>query len=75
MQCLSCDMCSSILSLKFFIYCKYHSACREHRDQRMCQVVAYKRIERGKSLTIRPKKESRSLTGGGQLLEVPTIRL
>ena len=44
-------------------------------DQRMHQVVAYKRIERGKSLTLRPKKWSWSITGGGQLLEVQTVRL
>ena len=29
----------------------------------------------GKSLTVRPKKRSRSLTGDGRLLEVPTVRL
>ena len=46
------------------------------RDQRMRQVVAYKRLEKnGKSLTVRPKKWSRSLTGDGRLLEVPTVRL
>ena len=46
------------------------------RDQRMRQVVAYKRLEKnGKLLTVRPKKWSRSLTGGGRLLEVPTVRL
>ena len=29
----------------------------------------------GKSLTVRPKKWSWSLTGGGRLPEVPTLRL
>ena len=29
----------------------------------------------GQSLTIRPKKRSPMLTGGGCLLEVPTVRL
>ena len=29
----------------------------------------------GKSLTVRPKKWSQLLTGGGRLLEVPTVRL
>ena len=29
----------------------------------------------GKSLTVRPKKWSRSPTGGGRLLEVPTVML
>ena len=29
----------------------------------------------GKSLTVRPKEWSWSLTGGGPFLEVPTVRL
>ena len=29
----------------------------------------------GKSLTVKPKNWSRSFTGGGRLLEVPTVRL
>ena len=29
----------------------------------------------GKSLTVRPKKWSRPRTGGGRLLEVPTVRI
>ena len=41
----------------------------------MSQVVAYKEVNNGKSLTVRLKKWSRSLTGGGCLLEVPTVRL
>ena len=45
MQCLSYDTCNSILSLKFFVYSKKHSAHSEHRDQRMGQVVAYKRLK------------------------------
>ena len=62
--------------LKWFsLHPEHYSVHREHRNQRMHQVVSYKRIERGKSLTLRPKKWSRSLTGGGQLLEVPTVRL
>ena len=32
-------------------------------------------VNNGKSLTVRPKKWSRSLTAGGRLLEVPTIRI
>ena len=56
----------SMLLLKFFVYSKYHFAQSKHRDQRIRQeVVAFKR----------PKKWSRSLTGGGHLLEVPTVRL
>ena len=42
----------------------------------MRKVVAYKEVkDNGKSLTVMPKKWSRSLTGGGRLLEVPTVRL
>ena len=42
----------------------------------MRQVVAYKRLKKdGKSLTVRPKKWSRSLTGDGRLLDVSTVRL
>ena len=42
----------------------------------MRQVVAYKKLKNnGKLLTVRPKKWSRLLTGGGRLLEVPTGRL
>ena len=42
----------------------------------MHQVVAYKILKNnGKLLTVRPKKWSRLLTGGGHLLEVPTVRL
>ena len=59
-------MCISMLLLKFFVYFKYHFAQSRHRDQRIRQeVVVFKR----------PKKWSRSLTGGGRLLEVPTVRL
>ena len=36
----------------------------------MRQLVAY-----GKQLTVAPKKWSQSLTEGGRLLEVPTVRL
>ena len=45
MQCLSKDMCSSMLSLNFLVYSKYNSAPSENRDQRMHQVVAYKRLK------------------------------
>ena len=33
------------VSPKFFVYSKLHSAHSEHRDQRMRQVVAYKRLK------------------------------
>ena len=46
-----------------------------NRDQRMRQVVAYKVKNKGKSLTVRPGKRSRSLTGGGRLPDVLTVRL
>ena len=35
----------SMLSLKFFVYFKWHNAHCENRDQRMRQVVAYKRLK------------------------------
>ena len=38
-------MCSSMLSLKFFVYSKSHSAHSENRDQRMRQLVAYKGLK------------------------------
>ena len=42
----------------------------------MRQVVAYKRLKTIENQkTFRPKKLSRSLTGGGRLLDVPTVRL
>ena len=63
-------MCGSTMSLKVFIFSKEHSVHRKNREQRMRQLVAY-----GKHLTVRPKKWSRSLTEGGRLLEVPTVKL
>ena len=40
-------MCSSMLSLKFsVVYSKQHSARNEQKDQRMRQVVAYKRLKK-----------------------------
>ena len=45
-----------MLSLKFFIYSKYHSAHSVHRDQRMRQVVTYRRLKAMKNhYTFRPK--------------------
>ena len=53
-------MCVSMLLLKFLVYSKYHFAHSKHRDQRIRQeVVTFKK----------PKKWSRSLTGGGRLLD------
>ena len=40
----------------------------------MRQVVTYKRLDNEKSLTVRPRKRSRSLTEGGRLLEAPAVR-
>ena len=60
-----------MLSLKFFVYSNKKANIARDQSQRMSQVVAYKRL----ALTVRPKKWSRSLTGGGRLLEVPTVRL
>ena len=62
--------------LKFFVYSRQQSAHSEQRDQRMRQVVGYKRLKTIENQkTFRPKKLSRSLTGGGRLLDVPTVRL
>ena len=55
-QCLSYYMCSSMLSLKFLLYCKKHIANNEHRDQRMGQVVAYKRLKQSKIINRRTQK-------------------
>ena len=69
-------MCNSMLSLKFLVCSKYDSAYSENRDQRMRQVVGYKRLKTIENQkTFRPKKLSRSLTGGGRLLDVPTVRI
>ena len=65
--------CSSMLSLKFFVYSKYYSAHSENRDTPSGRLQEVK--NNGKSLTVRVKKWSRSLTEGGRLLEVPTVRL
>ena len=47
-------MCSSMLSLKFFVYSKYYSAQSEYRNQSMQQVVVYKKVKnRRKILTFR----------------------
>ena len=43
-----------MLSLKFFEYSKQHSAHSEQKDQRMRQVVAYKRLR--KSLSFQAQK-------------------
>ena len=60
-----------MLSLKFFVYSNKKANIARDQSQRMSQVVAYKRL----ALTVRPKKWSRPLTGGGRLLEVPAVRL
>ena len=49
---ISDAMCSSMLSLKLFVYSTSHSENRERRDQRIRQVVAYD----GTSLTVRPNQ-------------------
>ena len=41
----------------------------------MCRGCLLEVKNDGKSLTVAPKKWLRSLTGGGRLLEVPTVRL
>ena len=54
--------CSSMLSLKFFVYSKYYSAHSENRDTPSGRLQEVK--NNGKSLTVRVKKWSRSLTEG-----------
>ena len=50
-------MCGSMLSLKSFIYSKQQSAHSKHSDQRICQVVAHKRLKTpGKSLNLQAQK-------------------
>ena len=41
-------MCSSMLSLKFFVYSNERTENSENRDQRMHQVVAYKGLKEWK---------------------------
>ena len=48
----------------------------DHKDRGMCQVIAYKRLKIIENhQTFRPKKWLRLPTGGGHLLEIPTVRL
>ena len=49
-------MCSSILLLKFLAFSKQHSAHSEHREQRMRQVVAYKRLKTMENHSISAQK-------------------
>ena len=50
MQFLSYAMCSSMLSLKFFVYSKYYSAQSEYRNQSMQQVVVYKKVKNSRKI-------------------------
>jgi len=45
-----------MLSLKFLVYCKKHSAHNEHRDQRMPHMVAYKRLKQWKIVNNQAQK-------------------
>ena len=77
MQCLSYDTCSSMLSLKFFVFSNKHSAQSEHRDQKTCQVVVtYKKLKTmGNHYLSGPKSGRRHLQKVVVVLEVPTERL
>ena len=71
-------MCSSMLSIKFLVYSKWHSAHSKDTKNESSNASSSHLQEvknNGKSLTVRPKKWSRSLTGCGHLQEVPTVRL
>ena len=76
---LSYEMCSSMLLLKFLVYSKTLVAWCTQQTLRSEKKLSSGRLQEvknnGKSLTVRPKKWSRSLTGGCHLLEVPTVRL
>ena len=56
-------MCSSMLSLKFFVYSNKHSAQSEHRDQKTRQVVVtYKKLKTmGNHYLSGPKSGRRAL--------------
>ena len=56
MQFLIYAMCSSVLLLKFLAFSKQHSAHSEHREQRMRQVVAYKRLKTMENHSISAQK-------------------
>ena len=60
----------------FFVYCKKHSA---HCEPMIRECVNCGRLQEvktnGKSLTVRHRKKSRSLTGCGRLLEVSAVGL
>ena len=78
MQFLSYAMCSSMFNghSKFFLTFKVAQRTQwtlrsENASSGRLQEVKNNR----KSSTIRPQKWWRSLTGGGRLLEVPTVRL
>ena len=46
MECLSCDMCKFHFVAKVLrISQEAQCPCSEHRGQRMCQVVTYKRLK------------------------------
>ena len=74
-QCLSYDVCSSMLSRSFLYILSsiMHTAKIEISEGIKWSLTIVK--NNGKWLTIKPKKWSQSLTGGGHLLEVPTVRL
>ena len=57
--------CRSILSLKFFVYSKQHSAHNERIDQRMREVIACKRLK-----TMENHQLSGPKSGHGRLREV-----
>ena len=76
MQCLSNNMCSCMVSLKISLFILSSIVHTETVEIRECVKWSLTRgWNNGKSLTIGPKKWSQSLTGGGHLLEVLTVRL
>ena len=71
-------MCSFMMSLTFFLYSKQHSVHSENRHHAENRSSGRLQEVKNNWKIIKlagPKKWSRSLTGGGLFLEIPTVRL
>ena len=70
MKFLSCNMSRTMLSLKVILG-KY----RGHRDQLVCQVIAYKKLKTMENYsTVSPEMLSQFVTRSGCFQDVPTVR-
>ena len=63
-----------MLSLMFLVYSTKHSAHSQNRDQRMRQVVAYKRLKQWKIINRQAQKVV-AVAYRRWSFEVPTVRL